>query len=282
MQPEPVPSRAITRRVLEDGTELALIHDPAAVPDRAVAEAAIAAAATAIDNARRDREVRARIDELRRLRRGLLEAADEERRQLEAELRSGPLLDVETVGRLLNGVASDPLRAELALAHQELIDIARGLYPQVLIERGLAEALADLNARAPVALTITSALGDEPLPPPVVLTAYYVASEACANVAKHARATHARVEVSTRAGELLVRVTDDGVGDADPRGAGLSGLRDRIQALDGRLRVHSPHDAGTIIEARLPIRSAPTIQPGDSRSFPARWTFPSTPSGSTA
>jgi signal transduction histidine kinase len=102
-----------------------------------------------------------------------------------------------------------------------------------------------------------------------VLTAYYLASEGCANVAKHARSTHARIEVSTGADELLVRVVDDGVGGADPRGPGLSGLRDRIQALDGRLRVHSPHDGGTIVEARLPIRTARDDRARSSRSFPA-------------
>ena len=113
-EPLPVPSRAITGRVLDDGTELALIHDPAAVPDRALAESAVAVAATAIDNARRDREIRARIEELQRLRRGLLEAAYEERRQLEAELRSGPLRDVEDLERLLRDVPPDQVLSRCA------------------------------------------------------------------------------------------------------------------------------------------------------------------------
>jgi signal transduction histidine kinase len=110
-----------------------------------------------------------------------------------------------------------------------------------------------MAARTPIPVTIDSTLPDAALPPPVALTTYYVASEALANVAKHARATLARLELSTASGELLLRVVDDGVGDADAAGAGLSGVRDRVEALDGQLRVYSPHHAGTIIEARVPI-----------------------------
>lgn len=260
-RPTPAPAardgqRSITRRVLENGTEVALIHDPAAIPDRAVAESAVAVAATAIDNARRDSEVRARIEELRRLRRSLLEAADEERRQLEIELRSGPLRDVNELDDLMGDLSPDQAeapRGELALAHQELLDIAHGLHPHALIERGLAGALSDMAARTPIPVTVDSTLLDAALPPPVALTTYYVASEALANVAKHARATLARLELSTASGELLLRVVDDGVGDADADAAGLSGVRDRVEALDGQLRVYSPHHAGTIIEARVPI-----------------------------
>jgi signal transduction histidine kinase len=104
-------------------------------------------------------------------------------------------------------------------------------------------------------VTIDSTLADVALPPPVVLTAYYVASEALANVTKHAHATLARVQLSTDGGELLLRIDDDGVRGADRVGTGLSGLSDRIHALDGRLRVHSPDGAGTIVDTRLSIRA---------------------------
>jgi hypothetical protein len=249
--PEPAASggrRALTRRLLDGDTEVALLHDPAAIPDRAAAESAVAVAATAVDNARRDREVRTRIDELRRLRRGLLEAADEERHQLELELRSGPLRNADELDQRLRDIPGEQpaaLRSEPALAHQELVDIAHGLHPGTLLEHGLTGALSDAAARSPVDVTIDARLDDAALPAPVELTAYYVATEALANIAKHARAHRARLELSARAGELLLRIIDDGVGGADPAGGGLSGLRDRVLAVDGELRVHSPHGAGT-------------------------------------
>ena len=263
-RPAPEPAghdgqRSVTHRVMDDGTEVALVHDPVAIPDRAVAESAVAVAATAIDNARRDRDVRTRIEELRRLRRGLVDAADEERRQLEVELRSGALRGVDELDAILRDLpaeAGQPLRHELALARKELIDVARGLYPRILAERGLAGAVENLASRAPIPVAFNSGKPDAPLRPDIALTAYYVASEAVANVAKHARATQVGIEITVEAGELLVRVSDDGIGNADPAGAGIAGLRDRVQAVEGRLRVHSPAGGGTVVEARMPIDEA--------------------------
>src|SRR5262249_58814161 len=122
----PDAGRAVTRRVLADGTELALLHDAAAIADRAAAESALAVAATAVDNARHEREVRERIEHLRRLRRGLLEAADEERRALEDELRLGPLREADRLDELLGALPGEQvsaLRRELALAREELSEI---------------------------------------------------------------------------------------------------------------------------------------------------------------
>jgi signal transduction histidine kinase len=252
-QPAPDPAadggrRALLRRRLDDGTEFALLHDPAAVPDRAAAESAVAVAATAVDNARRDRELRAQIEQLRRLRRGLLDAADEERRQLELELRSGPLREAEELERLLSDVPeAAPLRDELARARAELADIARGLYP---LEAGLPAALEEAAARSPVPVAL--GLDDVALAPPVALTAYYVATEALANVVKHAGADSVRIELRAADGHAVLRIADDGAGGADPAGGGLSGLRERVRAVDGELRVHSPPGAGTVVEARLP------------------------------
>ena len=113
-------------------------------------------------------------------------------------------------------------------------------------------------------MTVNSTLTDAALPPPVVLTAYYVATEALTNVAKHAHATLVRFNSRRTTRELLLRITDDGVGGADQAGAGLSGLRDRIQALDGHLHVHSPHDAGTTVQARLPNHGTAAIQAPDA------------------
>jgi len=254
-RPAPEPTahdgRAITRRSLTDGTEVALVHNPVAIADPAAAESAVAVAATAVDNARRETEVRERIEQLRRLRRGLLEAADEERRALEEELRLGPLREADAIAALLPDAA---LARELAVIRAELGEIARGLYPATLAHEGLIGALRSAAARSPVPVTVQSRLDDTALPRPIALAAYYVATEALANLAKHADAASARLELGTTTGELLLRVSDDGAGGADPAGGGLSGLRDRVAAVDGELRIHSPAGGGTVVEARLPVR----------------------------
>jgi hypothetical protein len=246
--------RALTRRRLADGTELALVHDAAAIADRTTADAAVAVAATAVDNTRREREVRERIEELRRLRRSLLDAADDERRQLEDELRAGPLREADRLTELLamlpGGRAAD-LRDELALARSELTAIAQGLYPNSLAHEGLSGALASAAARCPVPVALRIGVDGTALSEPTALTAYFVATEALANIAKHACAARAQLQLSTRGEELLLRITDDGVGGADPSGSGLSGLRERVAAVDGTLSVVSPPGDGTVVEARL-------------------------------
>ena len=260
-RPVPRPSvvdgdRAVTRHLLGDGTEVVLLHDPAAVPDPATAEAVVAVAAVTVANAHLDRAVQARIEQLQRLRRGLVDAVDEERRQLEGELRSGPLRNAEELAQRLLALPGEQGRAlhdEVALVRTELAAIARGLYPDALLERGLAGALAGAAAGAPTPVAIESQLDSAAIPREIALTAYYVASEALVNVAKHAPAAHARVDLSASTDELLVRVTDDGAGGADPDGDGLAGLRDRVAAVGGELSVRSAPDAGTAIEARLPL-----------------------------
>jgi signal transduction histidine kinase len=143
---------------------------------------------------------------------------------------------------------------ELALSLAELRELARGIHPAVL-EHGLASALQSLATRSTVATTVTCDPGDR-LPEPVELAAYFVASEALANVAKYASATHATVRV-WRAGSLAgIEIADDGVGGADDtRGSGLRGLADRVEALDGHLRVASPPGRGTVVTAELPCGS---------------------------
>jgi hypothetical protein len=259
-RPAPAPEerdgrRAVTHRVLADGTEVALLHDTAAIADRAAAESAVAVAATVVENARRELEVRQRIEHLRSLRRGLLDAADEERRLLEDELRLGPLRDAGRLDELLIGVPgerAETLRRELAVARAELVEIARGLYPGTLARDGLAASLMAVARRAPLPVAFDGGV-DAPVPAPIALTTYYVTSEALANVAKHAAARSARVELGVSGAWLIVRVSDDGAGGADPNGRGLRGLRDRVAAVDGLLRVVSPPGGGTIVEARLPV-----------------------------
>jgi signal transduction histidine kinase len=250
------PDRIGTRRVTGDGTEIVLLHDPSALPDRAVAESAVVVAGTAVDNARRDREVRARIADLRDLRRRLLDAADQERRQLELELRSGALHELAEIDALLSQLPSgrvDTARRELATAGTELVDLANGLHPAELLRAGLGSALAGVaqGLAIPVELQITDRA--ELIPPAVTISAYYLAVEALANVTKHAGASRARLELTITQHELRLRVSDDGNGGADPEGRGLRGLRDRASAVDGHLRVYSPQGAGTLLEARLPL-----------------------------
>ena len=141
---------------------------------------------------------------------------------------------------------------ELALALDELRELARGLHPAVLTDHGLRAAVAMLASRAPIPVD----LGDIPpgrLAPPVEAAAYYLIAEALTNVAKYARATMARVRVVAGEDRVLVEVSDDGVGGADPAaGSGLRGLADRVEALGGTLAVVSPAGAGTTLRAEIP------------------------------
>jgi signal transduction histidine kinase len=142
---------------------------------------------------------------------------------------------------------------ELARALSELREIARGLHPAVLSDRGLEAGIQSLCSRAPVPVDVELELKAKP-GTAVEAAAYYVVAEALTNVAKYAHATAARVELRTREGVLDVHVSDNGVGGADRRsGSGLRGLTDRVEALRGRLAVDSPLGRGTRIHAELPL-----------------------------
>ena len=143
---------------------------------------------------------------------------------------------------------------QLALSLGELRELARGLHPAVL-EHGLAPALESLALRSTVATTVSYEPTDR-LPEPVELAAYFVASEALANVAKYAQATSVTMRVWRSNGVASIEVADDGVGGADDAGgSGLRGLADRVEALQGSLRVVSPPGAGTTVTAELPCGS---------------------------
>jgi signal transduction histidine kinase len=199
----------------------------------------------------------------------LVSAGDEERRRLERNLHDGAqqrLVSVSVALRLAQSkLASDPgladellegANAELAVALEELRELARGIHPAVLTERGLGPALASLADRTPLPVALEHP-GDERLPRPVEAAAYFVVSEALANVAKYARASRVTVRVAQDNGQAVVEVADDGVGGADPeRGSGLRGLVDRVEALDGHLRIESPRGEGTTIRAEIPVRLA--------------------------
>ena len=150
--------------------------------------------------------------------------------------------------RELLAAAQDQLKMGL----EELRELARGIHPAVLTDRGLGPALAGLLARAPVPVEITE-LPEERLAPQVEAAAYYVVAEAMTNVAKYAQASSVTISISRSDGHATVVVSDDGVGGADPtRGTGLRGLADRLEALNGRLEVESASAGGTCISAEIP------------------------------
>jgi signal transduction histidine kinase len=214
--------------------------------------------------ARLDAELRARLEELRASRARLVQAGDAERRRLERDLHDGAQSRLVALAVLLGHarkrVAADAeaatlldrAQSELKTSLGELRELARGIHPAVLTERGLAPALSALAARAPVPVTI-KADGDERLPGPVEIAAYFVVSEALANVAKYAHASEASVAVRRANGHVIVDVSDDGVGGADAaRGSGLRSLADRVAALDGTLSVDSPAGRGTRLHVEIP------------------------------
>jgi signal transduction histidine kinase len=245
----------------------ALTHDASLADEPELLEAVAAAAAIALENARLHAESQARLAELRASRERIVTAGDAERRRLERNLHDGAqqrLVAVALQLRLLqNRIRHDPAlaeqlatdaSAELAQSLNELRELARGIHPAVL-EHGLRAALDALAGRSAVATTV-SYDADGRLPEPVELAAYFVACESLANVAKYAGASAATVRVWRDNGVAFIEVADDGVGGADDaNGSGLRGLADRVEALDGSLRVTSPPGAGTTVTARLPCGS---------------------------
>jgi PAS domain S-box-containing protein len=205
-------------------------------------------------------------EEIRRSRARIVEAADTERRRLERNLHDGAQQRLVSLSLSLRRaqakLASDPLAAkeilgqassELAVALEELRELARGIHPAMLTDRGLGPALESLVHRAPIRVDLQSLPADR-LPGPVEAAAFYVVSEALTNVAKYAQASAAVVRIEQQDGYALVEVADDGVGGADPaHGSGLRGLADRVEALDGRLDVESPPGRGTVVRAEIPV-----------------------------
>ena len=212
-------------------------------------------------------ELRARLEALRASRARIVEAGDAERRRLGRDLHDGAqqrlislLLSLQLVQERLDddppgarALVADALTTARA-AVDELRDLASGIHPAVLAQRGLDAAVETLAARAPVPVELDVRL-EERLPAAVETAAYFVVSEALANAAKHADATHARVGVRRDATGAVVEVADDGGGGAAlDGGSGLRGLADRVGALDGTLEIDSPRGGGTILRARFPLR----------------------------
>ena len=194
-------------------------------------------------------------------------SASDDRRQIERDLHDGAqarlvslAVDLGRARRRLEAGGSQEEAAELVksaheeakLALVEIRDLARGIHPAVLTDRGLDAALSSLAARSAVPVTLRSELGSERPSEQVESAAYFVVAEALTNVARHSGAAHAAVSVVRDDTVLLVEVRDDGNGDADPSGSGLSGLRDRVGALGGSLVVDSPSGGPTQITAVIP------------------------------
>jgi signal transduction histidine kinase len=190
-------------------------------------------------------------------------ASAAERKRIERNIHDGAQQQLVALAlklRLLEDTSDDPAMREsirviqdrLRGALEELRELARGLHPSVLSTDGLQPALAHLAEHAAVPVDVD--VPDRRFPEMIESTAYYVASEALANVAKYASAQHARVQVNAENGHLVLTVTDDGVGGAHAEpGSGLAGLKDRVEAIDGRLTVTSPAGHGTRLVAELPL-----------------------------
>jgi PAS domain S-box-containing protein len=221
------------------------------------------------DALRRHEIEQARTEELHASRARIVAAADNARRRIERDLHDGAQQRLVTLAldvRMARArVDADPesagpflerLGTELHQASAELRELARGIHPAVLTERGLAPAIEALASRAPVPVEVVE-LPEDRLPATAEATAYFTVAEALTNVAKYAGATHATVRLARENGELTIEVSDDGVGGARAgTGSGLAGLADRVGALDGTLTVESPPGAGTCVRAVLPLDGA--------------------------
>jgi signal transduction histidine kinase len=263
--PVPGSGRAVTKVERDGECVAAIVYDEVAQEERGYVDAIGAAASLALENERLDAELRSKVAELRASRERMLRIGLEERRRLERDLHDGAQQrlvsmalnmrlarsrlrdDPEGAEELLDG-AGDELEAALG----ELRELARGIHPAVLSDRGLDTALETLARRAPLPVELQQ-LPDQRLPEAVELAAYFVVAEALTNIAKYASASHATVDVRRLNGRLVVRVTDDGVGGADPdSGSGLRGLADRLAVIDGRLEIDSEPGKGTTITAKIP------------------------------
>jgi signal transduction histidine kinase len=215
----------------------------------------------------RERELTERVETLTETRRGALDVQAAELRRIERDLHDGAQARLVALsmqlGRAEEGLADRPeiaalvrqARAEATAANAELRDLARGIAPPVLSDRGLAAAAEALGNRAPVPVTVDAALGRRPAPV-VESAAYFVVAESLTNVAKHAPEASAEVTIRLEGDTLDVIVADDGPGGADlAAGSGLEGLCRRVAALDGEMKIASPAGEGTRIEVKLPCGS---------------------------
>ena len=212
-----------------------------------------------------DGDLSARVDELTRTRRGALDVQAAQLRQIERDLHDGAQSRLVALslalGRAEARLEDRPEEAALirqarvqATAAVALRDLARGIAPPVLADRGLVAAVQALAGRSGADVAVQARLPDRP-PPVVETAAYFVCAESLTNAVKHAAGASVTITIGRHGDDLVVEIADDGPGAADPRGGGLTGLRQRVEALDGRLEVQSPPARGTTIRAVLPCGS---------------------------
>lgn len=213
----------------------------------------------------REEQLARRVEDLAESRAGLVDAVDAERRRIERDLHDGAQqrlvslavnlgLAKATLGDLTEDARRviDEAHREAKEAIEELNDLVRGLHPAVLEDRGLDAALSGIAARAPIPVQVTVNLPSRPSPA-VEAVAYFIVSEALTNVVKHAEASRAEVTVECFGATLVLVVSDDGVGGAEPAGGtGLAGLAKRVASVDGRLSVDSPVGGPTVMTVELP------------------------------
>jgi signal transduction histidine kinase len=264
--PDADSGRAWTAVELDGRRVAAIIHDADLEARPELVQAAAAGAVLALDNERLKADLRARVEELRASRTRIVEASIEARRKLERDLHDGAQqhlvglsLDLQ---RLRTGLpeSSDLLPIvdgsieKLGVALTELRELARGIHPAILTQRGLAAALAALVERTPVDVECDIDL-EERVTPAAEAAVYFVAAEALTNVAKYAQAKNVSMRIRHDRQSLTLEVEDDGVGGADMSGSGLRGIADRVAALEGTLTVASPAGHGTRVVARIPARA---------------------------
>jgi signal transduction histidine kinase len=254
--------------VEHEGAPLAvLVHDPTLREEPKLVEAVAAAARLALVNARLHAEVRSQLETVQESRARIAAAADEERRRIERDLHDGAqqrlvalALELRSAQRQLDTTDDAEVASllastadELQVAVEELRELAQGIHPGILTQGGLAHALEQLAARAPLPVSVNATA--ERFAPELEATAYFVACEALTNTVKHAGASRASIGVRRENGFLVVEIEDDGRGGADVDGSGLRGLSDRVEARGGRLLVQSSPGSGTRVRGEIPCGS---------------------------
>jgi signal transduction histidine kinase len=263
--PEDGSGQAVTMLERDGVPEAAIIHDAILLEEPGLMTTVAATMRLTVENDRLAAEVEAQLEEVRASRARIVEAGDRERRRVERDLHDGAQqrlvslsLELRVAQRAL-GEGGDPAvrrsldRAveEALAALAELRELALGIHPLILTESGLGEAVESLADRTSVDVLVD--IGSERYSPAVEGAAYFVISEALANVTKYAKASKATVRVKGLDDHLSIEIDDDGIGGADPRsGSGLRGLADRLAALDGTITVVSPPGGGTRISAQIP------------------------------